>query len=96
MVSWDARWRSWLRHCAISRKVAGSIHGNFLLPYFFRQHNDPGVDSVSDRNEYQEYFLGEGGGGKNGRLITLLASCANCHEILEASTSCSPKGLTGL
>jgi hypothetical protein len=49
-----ARWRSWLRHCATSRKVAGSIPdgvGIFLL------HNGPGVDTVSDRSEYQEYFL---------------------------------------
>jgi len=22
---WATRWRSWLRHCATSRKVAGSI-----------------------------------------------------------------------
>jgi len=22
---WGTRWRSWLRHCATSRKVAGSI-----------------------------------------------------------------------
>jgi len=25
MVSGGTRWRSWLRHCATSRKVAGSI-----------------------------------------------------------------------
>ena len=24
-INWDTRWRSWLRHCATSRKVAGSI-----------------------------------------------------------------------
>ena len=24
----------------------------------FRSHHDPGVDSASNRNEYQEYFLG--------------------------------------
>ena len=24
----------------------------------FRPHYDPGVDSASNRNEYQEYFLG--------------------------------------
>jgi hypothetical protein len=32
---WGRRWRSWLRHCATSRKVAGSIPdgviGFFLL-----------------------------------------------------------------
>ena len=31
---------------------------NFSLTYSFRQHYDPGVGSVSNRNEYQEYFLG--------------------------------------
>jgi hypothetical protein len=33
------RWRSWLRHCAKSRKVAVPIPN--------------GVDSVSNRNEYE-------------------------------------------
>jgi len=25
LKTWGTRWSSWLRHCAISRKVAGSI-----------------------------------------------------------------------
>jgi hypothetical protein len=36
-------------------------------------------------------------GGKGGRclgLTTLPPSCADCIEILEASTTCSPKGLS--
>jgi len=28
------------------------------LTYFFRPHYVPGVDSDSDRNDYQECFLG--------------------------------------
>jgi hypothetical protein len=32
-------------------------HWNFLLTLSFRPHYDLGVDSVSKRNEYQEYFL---------------------------------------
>jgi hypothetical protein len=42
----------------------------------------PGVVSVSNRNEYQEYFLG----GKDSqcvRLKTLQPSCADCLEIRE-------------
>ena len=43
-------------------------------------HYDPGVDSASDRNEYQGYILG----GKSGRCVglktTLLPSCADCLE----------------
>ena len=33
-------------------------HWNFSLTEFFRPHYGPGVDSASNRNEYQEYFLG--------------------------------------
>jgi hypothetical protein len=31
---------------------------NFSLTYSFQPHYGPGVDSASNRNEYQEYFLG--------------------------------------
>jgi hypothetical protein len=33
-------------------------HWNFSLTLSFRSHYDPGVDSASNRNEYQESFLG--------------------------------------
>jgi len=45
-----------------NRKVAGSIpagvSGFFIDIKSFRSHYGRGVDSVSNRNEYQEYFLG--------------------------------------
>jgi hypothetical protein len=41
---------------------------------------DPGVDSASNKNEYQEYFLGCKGGRCVG-LTTLSYSCADCLEI---------------
>jgi len=48
--------------CATNRKVAGSIpagvSGFFIDTKSFRSHHGPGVDSASNRNEYQEYFLG--------------------------------------
>ena len=48
------RWRSWLRHCATSRKVAGSIpDGDVILPATL----GPEVDSTYNRNEYQGYLL---------------------------------------
>ena len=49
-----------LRCCAINRKVARSIPacGFFIDIKSFRSHYGPGVDSASNRNEYQEYFLG--------------------------------------
>jgi len=43
-------WGTWLRHCATSRKVAGSIP--------FRPYYSPGVDSTFNRNEYQGCLLG--------------------------------------
>ena len=52
----------WLRCCATNWKVAGSIpagvSGFFIDIKSFRSHYGPGVNSASNRNEYQEYFLG--------------------------------------
>ena len=52
----------WLRCCATNRKVAGSIlgcvRGFFIDIKSFRSHYGPGVDSASNRYEYQEYFVG--------------------------------------
>jgi len=39
-------------------KSEGSCHWNFSLTLSFRSHYGPEVDSASNRNEYQEYFLG--------------------------------------
>ena len=55
----------WLRHCAKNRTFGGWIPVGVRI---FHWHNPsgrtmvPGVDSASNRNEYQEYFLrGKGG-----------------------------------
>ena len=52
----------WLRYCAKNRKVVGwfpaSVIGFFIDIKPFRSHYGPGVDSDSNRNEYQENFLG--------------------------------------
>jgi len=52
----------WLRCCATIPKVAGSIPagviGFFIDIIFFRSHYGPGVNSASNRNEYQEHLLG--------------------------------------
>jgi len=62
-----------LRYCATNRKLAGSIptgvSGFFIDIKSFRSHYDPGLDSASNRNEYQVYFLG-GKGGRSVRLKT--------------------------
>jgi hypothetical protein len=54
---------------------------NFSLTLSFRPHYGPRIDSVSNRNEYQEYFLGGGKGGRFVGLTTLSPSCADCLEI---------------
>ena len=52
----------WLRCCATNRKVTGSIpgcvSGFFIDIKSFRSHYGPEVESASNRNEYQEHFLG--------------------------------------
>jgi len=48
--------------CATNRKVAGSIpdgvSGFFFDIKSFRSHYGSEVDSASNRNEYQEHFMG--------------------------------------
>ena len=92
------RWRSWLRHFAISYKPESRGFDsqwndwNFSLTYFFRQHYVPGVDSASNRNDYQEYFLG----GKGGRCVGLTTLPPSCVPIVFKSGSLSllePSGL---
>jgi len=52
----------WLRCCATNQNVAGSIpsgvSGFFIDRKYFRSHYGPGVESASNRNEYQDYFRG--------------------------------------
>ena len=45
-----------------------------------------GVDSASDRNEYQEYFLG----GKGGRYVGLPSLPHSCVDFLEIWETQSP------
>ena len=57
-------------------------HFHFSLTQPFLPHHGPGVDSASNRNEYQECFQGSKG-GRCVRLTTSSLSCANCLEIWE-------------
>jgi hypothetical protein len=68
------QWRSWLRQCATSRNVAGSISDgvtgiliDVILPVYL----------ACNGNKCQEYFL-EGKGGPCLGLIILLPLCADC------------------
>jgi len=52
----------WLKCYATNRNVACSIPvgvtGFFIAINSFRPHYGPGIDTASNRNEYQEHFLG--------------------------------------
>ena len=60
----------WIRCCATNRKVAGSIPASvsefFIDIKSFRSHYGREVESASNRNEYQEYFLGVKAAGAQG------------------------------
>jgi hypothetical protein len=52
LAEWGTRWRSWFGF------DPQWYHWNFSLTESFRPRYIPGVDSASNINEYQEYFLG--------------------------------------
>ena len=54
-------------------------HWNFSLTQSLRPHYGAGVDSASNRNEYQEYFLS----GKGDRCVGLTNSPPSCADCLE-------------
>ena len=70
-------------------------HWNFSLTQSIWLHCGPGVDSASNRNEYQEYFLGGKGSWCIG-LTTWPPSCADCLEIWEPHPSGTLRVCPGL
>ena len=58
------------------KSIPAGVSGFFIDIKSFRSHYGPGVDSASNRNEYQEHFLG----AKADNLTTILC---RCHEIWE-------------
>jgi hypothetical protein len=60
-----------------------------------RMSYGPGVDSASNRKEYQEYILG-GKGGRCVGLTNLLPSCADCLDIWEPQPPGTLRACPGL
>jgi hypothetical protein len=64
IITWTRGARGGVVVKALRYKSAGRgfdsqcCHWNFSITYSFRSHYGPGVDSTSNRNEYQVYFLG--------------------------------------
>ena len=88
--------RNWLKHCAASRKVAGSFPDRFIGIFFFTLPSGRTMAlGLTERlSEMSTAFIIWGKGGRCVELITLPLSCVCCLEILGASTSWSPKRLS--
>jgi len=67
----------------------------FFIDIIFPAHYVPRVDSVSNRNEFQVYFLGDKG-GQCVRLTTLPLSCTDCLEIWDPQTPGNLRAIPGL
>jgi len=70
--------------------VASKFFSDIILPYY-----GPEVDSASNRNEYQEYFL-EVKGSRCIGLKTLPPSCADYLEIWEPQLPGTSRACPGL
>jgi hypothetical protein len=88
--SWDTRWRSWLRNCATSWEVAGSIP-DYVIGIFCRTmalgSREP-LTEMSTRNISWRIRR------PMPKLTTLPPTCADFLEILGASNSWKPQGLS--
>ena len=70
-------------------------HLNFFIDIIFRRHCDPGVDSASNRNEYQDYFLRvKAPPGRKADDLTTFTCRFSWY--LRTSTSWNPEGLPKL
>ena len=93
------RWCSWLRHCATSRKVAGSVPDG--VTGIFNYHNPSGrtmaLGSTQPLKEMSTRIISLGGkGGRCAGLTTLPPSCADCLEIWEPQPSGTLRACPGL
>jgi hypothetical protein len=86
-----------LRHYATRRKVAVSSPDEvdilFQLTQSFQPHYDPGVDSASNRNEYQKSSSGVKGDWRV-RLTTSLPSVSRLSRKCDSLTSDKPRPVT--
>jgi len=95
------RWRCWLRHCATSRKDAGSIPECVIG--IFHSHNPSGrtmaLGLTQSLREMSTRNISWGRGGKGVRyvgLTTLPPSCADCLEIWEPQPPGTLRACPGL
>ena len=92
------KWLSWLRHCATSRKVAGSIPD--VVTTNCHSHNASGrTVALRFTQLLAEVCARNISWVKSGRcvgMITLLPSCADCLEIWESEPAGMLRAWSGL
>jgi hypothetical protein len=81
-------WRSWLRHCAKSRKVAGSIPDGVSGIFYLRNPSCSTMilESTEPLKEMSNRNISWGKGGQCVGLTSLPPSCVDCLEIWEPET----------
>ena len=96
---WGTRWRSWLRHCATNRKIAGSIPD--VVFGIFHWHNPAGhtiaLGVTQPLTEMGTRNISWGGkGGRCVGLTNLPPSYADCLEIWELQPPGTLRACPGL
>jgi hypothetical protein len=98
LLHFRMRWSSWLRHCAKSRKVAGSIPDG--VTGIFHWHNPScrsmTLESIQPLSEMSTRNISWSKGGRCVWMTTLPLSCADCLEIWEPEPPRSLKACPGL
>ena len=93
---WGTRWRSWLRHCATSRKVGGSIPDGVIG--FYHWHNPSGrtmaLGSTQPLTEMSTRIVSWGHRRPVRRADNLTTFMCRLSWNLGASTSWNPQGLS--
>ena len=96
LLHWGTRWRSWLRHCATSRKVAGSIPDGVIG--IFHWHNPSGrtmtLGSTQPLTQMSTRNISWGLRRPVRRADNLTTFMCRLSWNLEASTSWNPQGLS--
>ena len=85
-----------VKHCATSRKVAGSFPDCVINIFHWRHPSSHPVTLGGSTRPLTEMITKDISWGKGGRCVGLTPlppSCADCLEFLGASTSWSSKGL---
>jgi hypothetical protein len=94
-------WGSWLRYCATSRKVAGSIPDDVIGIFHCCNPSDRTMTLGSTHSQWEKSTrnISWGEGGKGGRCVGLTPippTCTDCLEIWEPQPPGNLRAYPGL